>query len=121
MRASTGYSFLSSQRWAQKCASALTQGFELNAAALAPINGLYRKIDTIMLSVLRRDMQTGVMVFERMFQRVKAERFARFMTEQATVIDILSIFWTMPKWVFLYAAFSSFFSFAALSNKKHEN
>lgn len=121
MRVSTGYSFLSSQRWAQKCASALTQGLELNATDLTPINNLYQKMDIIMLSVLRRDMQTGVMVFERMFERVKAERFARFMSEQATILDILSIIWVMPKWVFLYAAFSSFFSFTALFDKKREH
>jgi lycopene beta-cyclase len=121
MRTSTGYSFLSSQRWAKKCARALTQHTKLNAVELAPINGLYQKMDVIMLSVLRRDMQTGVMVFERMFQRVKAERFARFMTEQATIFDILSIIWAMPKWVFLYAAFSSFFSFATSSDKKREH
>lgn len=120
MRAATGYSFLSSQRWAEKCASALTQGDKLSAANLAPINSLYQKMDAIMLRVLRTDMQTGVTIFERMFRRVKAERFARFMSEQATLLDILSIIWAMPKWPFLCAACSSFFTLAASSNKKRE-
>ena len=118
MRTSTGYSFLSSQRWAKKCARALTQRTELNAAALVSINSLYQQMDAIMLRVLRTDMQTGVIIFERMFKRVKAERFARFMTEQATLVDLLSVIWAMPKWKFLCAAFSSFFTLAALSNKK---
>ncbi|MBP2280568.1 lycopene beta-cyclase [Psychrobacter sp. PL19] len=120
MRTATGYSFLSSQRWAKKCASALTQRTKLNAAALAPINSLYQKMDVIMLRVLRTDMKTGVTIFERMFERVKAERFARFMTEQATLLDILSVIWAMPKWAFLCAAFGSFFTRTASSNKKRE-
>lgn len=120
MRTATGYSFLSSQRWAKKCASALTQQTKLNAAALSPINSLYQKMDAIMLTVLRTDMKIGVTVFERMFRRVKAERFARFMTEQATFLDMLSVIWAMPKWVFLRAACRSFFTFSALSNKKNQ-
>ncbi len=120
MRTATGYSFLSLQRWAKKCASALTQRTKLDATALAPINSLYQKMDAIMLTVLRTDMKIGVTIFERLFRRVKAERFARFMTEQATFFDILSVIWVMPKWVFLRAAFSSFFTLSALSNKKNQ-
>jgi lycopene beta-cyclase len=77
-------------------------------------------MDVIMLRVLRTDMKTGVTIFERMFERVKAERFARFMTEQATLLDILSVIWAMPKWAFLCAAFGSFFTRTASSNKKRE-
>lgn len=65
-------------------------------------------MDTLMIRVLRDDMRIGVTIFEQMFKKVKARRFARFMTEQATATDVISVISAMPKRAFLRALFSSF-------------
>jgi lycopene beta-cyclase len=56
--------------------------------------------------VLRNDMGIGVTLFVQMFKRVKPARFARFMTEQATIIDFMCVIWAMPKFAFLRALFT---------------
>jgi lycopene beta-cyclase len=105
MRASTGYSFLACQRWAKQCATELSSQPLLSATFLlppfTPIGSVYQKMDRLMLAVLRNDMHIGVTIFLQMFKKVNPERFVRFMTEQATIIDFICIIWAMPKSAFL--------------------
>ncbi len=105
MRIATGFSFLNSQRWAKQCAQALVNQGKLTSSP--PINVLYRKMDALMMRVLRNDMRMGVTIFEQMFKKVKAKRFARFMTEQATTADVISVIAAMPKRAFLRALYNA--------------
>jgi lycopene beta-cyclase len=110
MRASTGYSFLACQRWAKQCACELTSKQSLSAStplsSFTPIGNVYQKMDKLMLAVLRNDMSIGVTIFVQMFKKVKPARFARFMTEQATIFDFMCVIWAMPKRAFLRALLS---------------
>ncbi len=105
MRASTGYSFLACQKWAKQCATELNSKQSLSASPtltpFTPIGSVYQKMDRLMLAVLRNDMHIGVTIFMQMFKKVKPERFVRFMTEQATIIDFICVIWAMPKRAFL--------------------
>ena len=101
MRASTGYSFLACQRWATQCASELKAKGSLSS--FSPISTIYQKMDVLMLAVLRNDLDIGVTLFTRMFKNVKPARFARFMTEQATVFEFVCVVWAMPKRAFIRA------------------
>ena len=105
MRTATGFSFLNSQRWAKQCAQSLKRHGKLVPST--PINAIYRQMDALMMRVLRDDMSIGVTIFEQMFKKVKAKRFARFMTEQATAVDLISVIAAMPKRAFLRVLFSS--------------
>jgi lycopene beta-cyclase len=105
MRIATGFSFLNSQRWAKQCAQALIEQGKLVPSP--PINLIYRTMDALMIRVLRNDMKIGVTIFEQMFKKVKAKRFARFMTEQATTADMISVIAAMPKRAFLRAAYNA--------------
>lgn len=46
----------------------------------------------------------AVEIFSRMARGTSPEQFSRFMTERATVADIVSVISSMPKRVFLSAA-----------------
>jgi lycopene beta-cyclase len=117
MRASTGYSFLACQRWAKQCASELRSKPPSTAlSSFTPISSVYQKMDRLMLIVLRNDMSMGVTLFVQMFKKVKPARFARFMTEQATIFDFICVIWAMPKMPFLRALFYS--SFHTLMSRK---
>lgn len=122
MRIATGFSFLNSQRWAQQCAQTLMHQGKLVTST--PINVVYRKMDALMIRVLRSDMKIGVTIFEQMFKKVKAKRFARFMTEQATTADVISVIMAMPKRAFLRAAYNALtesFSTFLFKRKKSPN
>jgi lycopene beta-cyclase len=110
MRASTGYSFLACQRWAKQCACELKSKQSLSAltalSSFTPIGTVYQKMDKLMLTVLRNDMSIGVTLFVQMFKKVKPARFARFMTEQATIFDFICVIWAMPKRAFFRALLS---------------
>jgi lycopene beta-cyclase len=117
MRASTGYSFLACQKWAKQCAYKLKSSPSTALLSFSPIGIVYQKMDKLMLAVLRNDMAIGVTLFVHMFKKVKPARFARFMTEQATIFDFICVVWAMPKLPFLRALFHSSFR-TLISGKK---
>ena len=101
MRASTGYSFVACQRWATQCAYELKSKGSLSS--FTPIATIYQKMDVLMLAVLRNDLDIGVTLFIQMFKKVKPARFARFMSEKATILDFICVVWAMPKRAFVRA------------------
>ncbi|MFT6328850.1 MAG: lycopene beta-cyclase [Bermanella sp.] len=103
MRASTGYSFIGSQKWATQSAHDLIKTSTISVNT--PIPAIYQMMDKLMLSVLRNDMEVGVTIFIQLFKTVPAQRFVRFMSEKATLIDFVCIIWAMPKKPFLRALF----------------
>jgi lycopene beta-cyclase len=104
MRASTGYSFVACQRWATQCATELKS--QQSLSSFPPIATIYQKMDVIMLAVLRNNLDIGVTLFIQMFKNVKPARFARFMSEKATVLDFICVVWAMPKRPFVRALFA---------------
>jgi lycopene beta-cyclase len=103
MRASTGYSFIGSQKWAKQSAHDLIKTGTISVNT--PIPAIYQMMDKLMLSVLRDDMKVGITIFVQLFKTVPAQRFVRFMSEKATFIDFICIIWAMPKKPFLRALF----------------
>jgi lycopene beta-cyclase len=45
-------------------------------------------------------------LFYNLTKKLTAPRFARFMTERASILDLLWIIWCMPKLIFLKALFN---------------
>jgi lycopene beta-cyclase len=103
MRASTGYSFIGSQKWAKQSAYDLVKKNTLSINV--PIPAIYQMMDKLMLSVLRDDMKVGVRVFTQLFKTVPPPRFVRFMSERANFTDFMYIIWAMPKLPFLRALY----------------
>jgi lycopene beta-cyclase len=103
LRASTGYSFIGSQKWAKHSAYDLVKNNTLSVNV--PIPTIYQMMDKLMLSVLRDDMKVGVRMFTQLFKTVPPARFVRFMSERATLIDFIYIIWAMPKQPFLRALY----------------
>ncbi|MFQ3206159.1 MAG: lycopene beta-cyclase [Glaciecola sp.] len=103
MRASTGYSFISSQKWAKQSAYDLVKTNILSVNA--PIPAIYQMMDQLMLSVLRDDMKIGVRMFTQLFKTVPPPRFVRFMSERATFVDFMYIILAMPKYPFVRALY----------------
>lgn len=105
MRASTGYSFIGSQKWAKQSAYDLVKTNTLSVNV--PIPAIYQMMDKLMLSVLRDDMKIGVRMFTQLFKTVPPQRFVRFMSEKASFTDFMYIIWAMPKPPFLRALYRS--------------
>lgn len=104
LRASTGYSFNSIQQWASRTAQMITHEEPLRT--FIPIKFYYRLMDNLMLKVVNENMQTSPELFLTLSQSISGDRFARFMSEQATLLDLLLVIYAMPKRRFLRALFS---------------
>lgn len=104
MRASTGYCFSSIQTWAEQTAAMLVNAEPLKQ--IIPIPNIYRWMDDLFLRVLCHNMNIAPVLFYDLTKKLSAPRFARFMTEKASVLDLLSIIWCMPKLIFLKALFN---------------
>lgn len=104
IRASSGYAFLTIQRWAQKTAQSLCSENKLSLAK--PISPIYSALDFLFLKVMRKNMALSPTLFSSMAKNVNAVVFARFMTEKATFSDVLSIIKAMPIRPFVKALFT---------------
>lgn len=109
MRASTGYSLLNSQRWADTLSGHLMQNVKIRATP--PIKWQYHLLDALFLRVLRTKPQLGVTLYAALFSSLEPELFIRFMSERASWGDLFKVVWAMPKWTFLRALAQSYLPF----------
>ncbi|MDC0603093.1 lycopene cyclase family protein [Aliiglaciecola sp.] len=106
MRASTGYSFLNSQRWANDLAQQIVNHRQIHHQR--PIARTYRMLDLLFLRVLRTTPELGVSLYTRMFQALEAKTFIHFMSERASLSEIAQVVWAMPKRLFLLKLVKSY-------------
>lgn len=98
-RAATGYAFVRIQRWALACAQALARG--QTPIGHAPDSWLQSRMDTLFLHVIRAHPQHAPAMFLEMFRRVGAARMARFLSDQASPLDRVTIVAALPPALFL--------------------
>ena len=109
LRTSTGYGFLRIQRWAQHVALNLSEN---NSKDISAIRNYYydnRKqqfFDSLLINVLKNDMDLGENIFLNIGRKMSADRFARFMSDAAQAYDYFSLAMSVPKLPFLKALIS---------------
>jgi lycopene beta-cyclase len=99
LRASSGYGFLRIQRWAKQAADAMIQRNSLVGQPATP--PVLAFMDRIFLQVIKQNPELGPIIFERLLARVAPIRFLRFMDDQPSIIDLVSIIISLPKTPFL--------------------
>jgi lycopene beta-cyclase len=102
-RASSGYAFQRIQRWAERCAQSLATGH--GPRPHAADGWILRQMDALFLQVLRRRPELAPTLFLAMFRRVAPARLARFMSDQATLLDNLAVIAALPPGPFLRELF----------------
>ena len=98
-RPSTGYAFQRIQRWADACAADIGAGREARRHQPDPI--LQRMMDRLFLRVLRGHPERGPELFVRMFGDAGADRVIRFLSDQGTLADCVTIGLHLPLRLFL--------------------
>lgn len=99
VRASTGYAFIRTQRWATRCAAGLIKG--RLPQSMGCDDRVDEYLDQIFLKVLRRNPQLSPILFMNLAQSLSADAFARFMMEKSTWLDYLKVILSMPKKPFI--------------------
>ena len=99
MRASTGYCFQPIQRWAKKVAIALHHNDHL--LGFSPIPKTYQWMDDVFLRVISNNMHLGHKILFSFAKGMRSASFARFMSEKATISDLLEVIRVMPKYLFI--------------------
>jgi lycopene beta-cyclase len=102
-RASSGYAFQRIQRWAENCAQSLAGGH--GPRPHAADGWILGRMDALFLQVLRRRPELAPTLFLAMFRRVAPSRLARFMSDQATLLDNLAVIGALPPGPFLRELF----------------
>lgn len=108
LRASTGYSFLNSQRSAWHTASQLMANKKLTA--VSPVSYPYQLLDAMFLRVIRTKPSISTLLYASLLKRLDPLTFIRFMSESASYKELLKVVWSMPKYVFILALIRSFTS-----------
>lgn len=103
-RPATGYAFLRIQRWAVACADRIRAGGPPLAHPADP--GWMRFMDLLFLRVIRHQPDLAPELFLALAQTVPPERFARFLSDEASPIDIARVISTLPPAPFLRMLFS---------------
>lgn len=102
-RPATGYAFQRIQRWAGACMQALTTnglpvGHREDSLVL-------RKMDAIFLNVLREHPELGPELFMRLFSKVSSPKLIRFLSDQGSASDYLSVIMALPSRLFIKSAY----------------
>jgi lycopene beta-cyclase len=106
MRASTGYSFLNSQRWANDLAGQIVS--QQRICHRPPISAVYHILDTLFLRVQHSMPALGMSLYSRLFQSLETKTFINFMSERASLLEILRVIWAMPKRLFVKTLVQSY-------------
>ena len=107
MRASTGYSFLNSQRWANDLAGQIISHQPIRHRSPIPV--VYHILDALFLRVQRSMPALGMSLYSRLFQSLDTKTFINFMSEQASLLEILRVIWAMPKRLFMKTLVQSYY------------
>ena len=106
-RASTGYTFLNIQKQADEYIRMLN-GKKFIEYPKTLKNKVLRKMDNLLLMIIRDHPSESKKILFEMFNRNKAKRIIRFLSDTPTLVDIISIIWNMPKVIFIKYAIKSF-------------
>ena len=106
-RASTGYTFLNIQKQADEYMKMLNgKAFIEHPKTFK--NKLLRKMDNLLLMIIKdHPIESKNILFE-MFNRNQAQRIIRFLSDTPSLLDIILIIWNMPKLLFIKYAIRSF-------------
>lgn len=94
-RASTGYAFDAIQRDSENLCVALGSGAGRPRTPRAPITNT---LDRVFISMLADRQDLGPRVFSGLFEGARTPSLLRFLCDRATLRDLLSVAWAMPKW-----------------------
>jgi lycopene beta-cyclase len=99
LRDASGYAFLRIQRWAAACADSLARG---EAPAPHPVEPwVRRQMDRIFLQAVRAHPERTAEYFMAMATGAAPKRLLRFLTDRATVGDLIGIIASLPLRPFL--------------------
>lgn len=101
IRASSGYTFLPTQRWAKAAALNIEAGLPFSKKV--PISSRYSLMDTLFLRALRNNMSLAPELFKSLIQNTDPDCFTQFMSESASLFDLTHIVFAMPKRAFIRA------------------
>jgi len=102
LRSSSGYGFLRIQAWAERCASAIAAGGPPSAHPPEP--RLRRFMDAVFLRALAAEPERTPGFFLHLARRVPPAALLRFLTDRASVADMLRVVSALPPTPFLRAA-----------------
>ena len=99
LRPSSGYGFLRIQRWASDCAQSIEQcHFPI---AHPPQHSVLAWMDRIFLRVLARYPNLTPQLFFSLYRKAATPRLIRFMNDEASLVDCLSVMAALPSGPFL--------------------
>jgi lycopene beta-cyclase len=101
LRAASGYGFLRIQAWASRCAAAIAADGPPIGHPVEP--RLRRWMDAVFLHAVASNPAHAPVFFMRLATAVPPASLVRFLSDQATPIDLARIVTALPPWPFLRA------------------
>ena len=103
VKPSTGYAFLSIQRWSEEIARQMAQGVEVPLSP-APRSRRAVLMDRVFLSYLRAHPAETPALFVRLFRQTPTDRLVRFLSDAGTLGDDIAVVRALPKVAFMKQA-----------------
>jgi len=104
LRPSSGYAFKRIQRWASVCADSLVSSGKPSVEFADPV--ALRVMDQVFLRAMTHSIGGAPGDFVRIARALNGDRFARFMSDEATRADWLKVIAALPKTRYLAATVS---------------
>ncbi len=116
-RPSTGYAFKRIQHWADRCAERILKGER--AHGFLPDNPLLMWMDRVFLRAIANNPALAPKFFISLAREVSPESLLRFLTDQPTMRDLLSIIRALPKLSLLRSALTEIYHEIRATNRSH--
>ena len=104
VKASTGYSFQRSQRFLQRLVKSLEQNIDIKNGMIP--NHWKGFLDTVLLNVMLKNRTPQDEIFTRLFKYNKPSQVLKFLDEDTSFFEDISLIHTVPKPPFIKAAWS---------------
>lgn len=99
VRAASGYAYRRIQKWSRLCAERFLETGEVRGHPAD--SRLRRGMDALFLQVIQAEPERAPELFYRLARRTRPETLARFMMDEAGVLDLLSVILSLPPPPFL--------------------
>ena len=111
IKPSTGYAFKEMAHDAIDIVARIQEKQGLSRSTFR--SGRFAFYDRLLLKILEQYPQRGKELFERLFQHVPGMRVLRFLEEQTSFTEDISVFMALPKFIFAkYAVIDAFYTFS---------
>ncbi len=110
VKASTGYCFKRSERYAQHIISTISKVGKWTPSAIPIPSTRFRFYDSLLLDILKNNNSKGIVIFEQLYKKTDIDLIFKFLDEETSIFEEIALISKLPAIPFLKSLLRVFFT-----------